>query len=477
MQFFIFFVLLPIVSICIPHNLIAQKLWTLEQCITHALENNIQIKQAELNRKLAESNLFQSIFQMMSPTLNADMSTAMNFGRFIDPTTNQFVNQQQTTYSTGLTARLTLFSGLSQWYGIQQNKMNLEASKSDMENTKNNVILTITRAFLQILLSKEEMNAAAAQLQLSQMQLNQAETLYQSGAVPLGNKLDAEAQLVRDSMNFIMARNMADLARLQLAIMLQLDPHEKFDVITPSVIPDNQPDFLQETAEQIFQTALSNQPSIKSAFFRERSARYRLGVARGLQFPTLTLFSNIRTNYSSGFEDYSFRTLPNEFDTLGYVGGQPITTPKRELISTPIPFTDQLTENLAKIVGISFNVPLLNGWQARNAIKTARLNLANAHLQLQQTENQLRQEVFTAFAEAHNAYQNYQAAQKNYEAFKKSLEYNEERHKAGTLNSLQYNTARTAFANAEIQLIRAKYDYVFKHKVLDFYKGNPIRLD
>jgi outer membrane protein len=455
----------------------AQQVWTLEQCLTHALEKNIQIKQAELNQKLSEANLFQNTFQMFSPSINADLSGAVNFGRFVDPTTNQFVNQQQTTYSGGISARLTLFSGLSQYYNMKQQKMGVEASKFETETTRNNVMLTITRAFLQILLSKEELKAVEMQMKLSAEQFKQAEILLDAGTVPLGNKLDAEAQLVRDSLNFMMAQNALGLAKLQLAIILQLNPDESFDVQTPALSAEDNPLFLNETAEQVYQTALTNQPSIKSAKYRAQSAKYRLSAARGLQSPTITAFSNLRTNYSTGFKDFSYQQSATEFDTVGYFGGLPITTPSLEIVSTPIPFSDQLTQNLAKIVGVSINIPILNGWQTRNSIKTAKLNWQNTQYQQMQAENQLKQDVYTSFADAKNSFQSYHSTKKSVEAFRKSLEYNEERYNVGALNSLQYNTARTNFANAEIQHIRAKYDYIFKLKVLDFYKGNAITLN
>jgi len=455
----------------------AQQVWTLEQCLTHALEKNIQIKQAELNQQLTEANLFQKKFQMMSPSLNGDLSGAANFGRFIDPTTNLYENQQQTTYSGGISARLTLFSGLSQVYDSRQQKMSAEAAKFDTEDTRNTVMLTITRAYLQILLSKEELKAAEMQMKLSGEQFKQAETLLDAGAVPLGNKLDAEAQLVRDSMNFTMAQNALELAKLQLAILLQLNPDESFDVVTPALLPDENPLFLNETAEQVYQIALNNQPSIKSAKFKEQSAKYRMTAAKGLQSPIVTAFFNMRTNYSTGFKEYSYERSSTEFDTLGSVGGLPITTPKTEIITKDIPFFDQLSNNRSQVVGVSMSIPILNGWQTRTTIKTAKLNWMNTQYQRMQTENQLKQDVYTSFADAKNSYQSYFSTKKSLEAFRKSLEYNEERYNVGALNSLQYNTARTNFANAEVQHIRAKYDYIFKLKVLDFYKGNAITLN
>jgi outer membrane protein len=202
-----------------------------------------------------------------------------------------------------------------------------------------------------------------------------------------------------------------------------------------------------------------------------------LSAARGLQSPSIIAYSNLRTNYSTGFKNYSYQRSTTEFDTLGTIGGLPITTPKTEIISTPISFGDQLTQNLAKIVGITMSIPILNGWQTRTSIKTAKLNWLNTQYQYQQAENQLKQDVYTSFADARNSFQSYHATKKSLNAFQKSLEYNEERYNVGALNTLQYNTARTNYANAQIQHIRAKYDYIFKTKVLDFYKGNAITLN
>lgn len=452
------------------------EVWTLEQCLQRAIDQNIQIKQAELQQKLATSNLLQSNMQMFTPRINADISGAANFGRFVDPTTNQFVNQQQTTYSGGLTAQLTLFSGLSQWYNTKQNKMSVEAAKFESENVRNNVLLNITRAFLQILLSKEELKAAQQQLDISLQQVKQSQILFETGNVPKGNVLDAEAQLARDSLTFIATNNALNIAKLTLAILIQTEPTEDFDVQAPEFIVPAENIFESETATQIYTAALQNQPSIKSASFRTMSAQYQLSAARGLQYPTLTLFSNLRTNYSSGFKNFATQQVPGQFDTLGFYLGAPITTPKFEITSTPIPFGTQVEQNLAKIVGVSFNVPILNGWQTRTSIKNAKLNYQNAQLNKLQAENTLKQDVYTAYADAKNAYQTYLSNNKSVIAFEKSLEYNKERYEVGALNALQYNTARNSYATATIQQIRSKYDYIFKLKVLDFYKGIPISL-
>jgi outer membrane protein len=451
--------------------------WTLEQCLLYAAEKNLQIKQADLSEQLAKSNEFQSLMQLLTPRLNADGSLSQNYGRSVDPTTYSFVNQKILTNSLSLTGSVTLFSGLSQIYNLKQNKMNVEASEADKKNTLNNVALTITRAYLQVLLSKEQLKASQAQLKLSEEQFKQAKILVEVGNVPLGNQLDAEAQLAQDTLNYLVALNTVTVAKLTLSILLQLEPQTDFDVEAPVFSLSDNPDVLNETAESVYASAMQTQPMIKSAFFRLQSARYRMMAAKGFQSPTINAFVNSRTNYSSGFKEFTSQTIPNEFDTIGFFSGFPITTQKRIVATNDIAYYDQLTQNISNTIGVSINIPILNGWQTRNAIKAAKINYQSASLQQLQTENQLKQDVYTAYYEAQNALQTYEAAQKSLNAFKKSLEYNEERYKIGALNSLQFNTVRTSYANAEIQEIRARYDYVFKLKVLDFYKGNPLTLN
>jgi outer membrane protein len=451
--------------------------WTLEQCLLYAAEKNLQIKQADLSEQLAKSNEFQSLMQLLTPRLNADGSLSQNYGRSVDPTTYSFVNQKILTNSLSLTGSVTLFSGLSQIYNLKQNKMNVEASEADKKNTLNNVALTITRAYLQVLLSKEQLKASQAQLKLSEEQFKQAKILVEVGNVPLGNQLDAEAQLAQDTLNYLVALNTVTVAKLTLSILLQLEPQTDFDVEAPVFSLSDNPDVLNETAESVYASAMQTQPMIKSAFFRLQSARYRMMAAKGFQSPTINAFVNSRTNYSSGFKEFTSQTIPNEFDTIGFFSGFPITTQKRIVATNDIAYYDQLTQNISNTIGVSINIPILNGWQTRNAIKAAKINYQSASLQQLQTENQLKQDVYTAYYEAQNALQTYEAAQKSLNAFKKSLEYNEERYKIGALNSLQFNTVRTNYANAEIQEIRARYDYVFKLKVLDFYKGNPLTLN
>ncbi len=463
--------------LCLFHVVDAQELWTLERCLKHAAENNLQIQQAYLNQKLSENNLVQSWVAMTLPTTNADANAALNYGRFVDPTTNFFVEQQIKTNSMGLSGRLTLFNGLTQINSVRQNKMSLEANKFALEDTRNNVMLTITRAFLQLLLSKEELKASEGQLKISLEQSEQAQKLLDAGNVPLGNLLDAQAQVARDSMSFIMAQSAVEVSRLTLAILLQLEP-EGFDVQPPAILLQEAPDFLNENAQDIFQQALNTQPSMKSAFFNTRSARYRMSAAKGLQYPILSVFYSLRTNYSSGFQTISGIQPTGRLDTIGFLPDlTPVLAPEIAFSREDIPYANQLQQNLAKAFGLSLSVPILNGWQARNAIANSKINYLNAQINEKQTSDRLKQDVYTAHADAKNAHQTFVSARKSKEAFQKSLEYSEGRYDAGVLNSLQYNMARTNYSVAEIQFIRSKYDYIFKMQVLEFYKGNPISLD
>lgn len=454
------------------------EVWTLERCLLYALENNIQIRQASFNEQVAKSNEWQSLLQMVLPRVSGDINLSQNFGRSIDPTINQFVTQRITANSLSGNIGLTLFNGLSQWYNIKQNKMTYAASEADKANANDNVALTVTRSFLQVLLSKEQLKSSEAQLALSNNQLAQAISLVETGNAPLGNQLDADAQLAQDSVNYLIAFNGLRVAKLSLQVLLQLEPEESFDVEAPLMKVDLNPSVLNETPEIVYQTALENQHNIQAAKYRIESARYRMKSAKGLQYPVLTGFFNMRANYSTGFKNFSTIENPNRTDTLGFIGGNiPITIPSRTVLSENINYFDQLDQNLSKTVGISLNIPILNGWQARNAIKISKINYQIVMLQHEQATNQLKQDVYTAFYDAQNAMQTYLAAQKSIAASQKALEYNQDRYELGAINALQYNISRTNFANAEIQAIRSKYDYVFKLKVLDFYKGNPIQLN
>jgi outer membrane protein len=429
--------------------LAAQETWDLEKCINHAVNNNLQIKLQEISEQLSSYQLSQSKAGMY-PSLNGSASYGINFGRSTDPTSNQFVNQQIQTSGFSLNSTVVLFSGLSQLNTVQQNKFNLLASQFLTEETKNSVMLNVTAGFLQVLMSRENIKSQEVQISISLEQLNRSQQLVDAGVVPEGNLLNVKAQLANDSLNYINAINTYDLAVLTLKLLLQVDPSTEIefgqgDISTDQLLPD-----LLSGAENVYNTALSNQPQIKRVEFSLKAAEKGLLANKGLRSPTISLAGNVRTNFSS-------------YELPPFIIKDPYFT--------------QLNNNLSQTIGISMNIPIFNGLSTHYSIKNSHLQLERSKYLQQQVKDQLKQDVYRAYTDAKSAAKRYEASGKNVQALETAFGYTQSMFDLGAVNALDYSTAKANLAQAQVTFITAKYDYIFKVKVLDFYQGKPIKLD
>lgn len=427
----------------------AQETWDLEQCINHAVNNNLQVKLQEITEQLTAYQLSQSKANMY-PTLNGTASYGVNFGRSTDPTTNQFVTQRIQTSGFSLNSSLILFSGLTQLNTIQQNKYSLLASQFQTEEVKNNVMLSVTAGFLQVLMSRENIKSQQEQINLSLEQLNRSQNLVDAGVVPEGNLLNVKAQLANDSLNLINAENNYDLAVLALKLMLQIDPAANIefgqgDISLSSLSPD-----LLAGPEAVFNTAVGNQPQIKRMEFTVLAAEKGLMATKGLRSPTLALSGNIRTNYSS-------------YELPPFVIREPFFT--------------QMNNNLSQTIGISLSIPIFNGLSTHYSIKNSQLQLERSKYLQQQVQDQLKQDVYQAYTDAKAAAKRYDATGKNVQALETAFGYTQSMFDLGAVNALDYSTAKANLALAQVTNITAKYDFIFKVKVLDFYQGKPIKLE
>ncbi len=429
--------------------LAAQEVWDLEKSINHAIANNLQIKLQVVAEQLTAYQLSQSKAGLY-PTLNGTSSYAINFGRSADPTTNQFVNQRIQTSSFSLSSQVILFSGLRQLNTIQQNKYTLLASQFQTEETKNNVMLNVTAGFLQVLMARENIRSQQEQIGISLEQFNRTTQLVDAGVVPEGNLLNIKAQLANDSLNLINAQNNYDLALLTMKLMLQLDPaadvdFSQGDIDISQLIVD-----LAIGPEAIYNTATGNQPQIKRMEYTVMAAEKGLKATQGLHSPTLALSGNVRTNYSS-------------YELPPFVIKEP--------------YFNQLSNNLSQTIGINLSIPIFNGLSTHYSIKSSRLQLERSIYMEQQVKDQLKQDVYQAYTDAAAAGKRYDAAGKNVEALETAFGYTQSMFDLGAVNSLDFSTAKANLAQAQITFINAKYDYIFKVKVLDFYQGKPIKLE
>lgn len=424
----------------------AQQPWTLEECIEHAWENNLRLQQQRLTVDLARENLNQSRANQL-PNLNGSASHVYSFGRTIDPFTNDFATERVQSNNFSLSSGMNLFSGFQVQNTIKQNRLELEASHLDLEKSYNDVALMVASAYLQVLFSSELVDIAVNQIEISKQQVDRTGKLVEAGALPQGALLTIQAQLATEELQLVNAQNQLDLAYLNLSQILFLAPDQPFSIAFPAadIEPDQEPD---QSPMQVFQTAVLQQPEVRSSEIRIGSAERGLSIARGARSPMLRLSGSYGTGYSEASLGM-FRTKP---------------------------FADQLKDNLNRSLGLFLSIPVFNNSQARTNISRSKINLENAQLQNQIVREQLFQTIQQAHADAGAALKRYQATEKNLTALEESFRYTEQRFNVGMVNSVEYNDGKNRLAAAQSELLQSKYEYIFRMKILDFYQGKPLSL-
>ena len=425
-----------------------QKEWTLEECISHALQNNIQIKQQEIMTDYQASTLEQSKLNLL-PTLNGSASHNYAFGRALDETTYEFTNNV-TVQSNNFNAysNMTLFNGLVNYNTIRKNKYQLLASEQDLEKFRDDISLNIALAYLQILLNHELVNATTAQTELTKQQIDRTRKMVDAGSLARGNLLEIEAQAANEELQLVTMQNQLTLSYLTLAQMLELQSTEGFSVSIPAITID--PVSVNGDPAGIYAVAEKTRPEILSAEYQLKGAEYDLAIAKGNRSPRLSFGASVGTAYSD-----------NRIN--------PVTLDKYS-------FSSQLNDNLNYGVGFSLNIPLFNGWQVNTGIKNSRLGIENSKYTLENTKKQLYKNIQQAFTDATGALNKYYASVKAVTSMEEAYRYAEQKFNIGMVTAVEYNQSKTQLLNAQSKMAQAKYEYVFKTKVLDFYRGIPLTL-
>jgi outer membrane protein len=455
----------------------AQETWSLQRCIEYAKENSLNMRQAEYAIQGADLNKKQAQFSRL-PNIDGTFNGGIQFGRTIDPTTNSFRNQEIGFNSYSVNGSLTLFSGNQIHHTIQQSKLDLEAARLDGDATFNNMALGIATAYLQVLLSEEQLENARQQVRLTQDQLDQTDKLIDAGVVPANDRLDLLAQLALNEQSVIQAQNAVEINYLSLKQMLEVDPSFDMKVERPEVLipADLNPDNLQ--VNQVYSSALGTQPQIRAGQTRLLSAEKGVDVARSSYWPTVTLFGSLTTNWSSvgqkqdGFVD--FVPVPVQFpdgtEQLIQLGlGSPLFVDAN--------YSEQFAENLGQSFGVNVRVPIYNNSRNKIATDRAKLNVLSTKVSNDQIRQQLKADVQRAVADAKAAQKSFEAAQKSQVAAAMAFDNAKRRYELGAINTLEYTTAKTNLEIAEVEVIRSKYQYVFNLKIVDFYLGKELTLD
>ncbi len=456
-------------------TLFSQEKWSLEKCIRYAQENSLTVKQNLITISNAELTLQQNKY-LRHPIANANASYGVNLGRSIDPTSNSFETSTSQYNRFGVDGSYVIYDGKRTKNSITQSEYNLEAAKLDNQQALEDIALLVAQNYLNILFSEEQLNVAKRRISQSKDQLSQTDKLINAGSLPRANRYDILAQIALDEQNMVAALNSVELSYLTLKQTLLLEPDYDLVIERPNIeIPSDDLDAL--ILNEIYKNSIARQPSLKAGLLREKSATLGIDIAKAGKLPRLSAFANLGTNYSSlarvidGF-DVALRTTDVIFM------GNPVTFQSE--IDVPVyknnPYFNQLNENLGGTIGLSFSMPLYDQRQTQINMERAKLNITTAQLQNKQIEQQLKSDINNAVANAKAAKLQLQAAQKSLEAAQISYQNIEKRYKLGAINTLEYTTAQNNVSNAESEVIRSKYDYIFKLKIVDFYQGKPIQL-
>ncbi len=423
-------------------NLFAQqKKWTLQECVEYALENNISIKQSELDIDNAELNKTDAIGNLI-PSLNGSVQYSRNTGASINPVTNQFENEVFSSYTGGINSSLTLFDGLRNIRQLQRSKLTILASQYQMEQMENDIALMVANAYLDVLLNKANLQSLQTQNQLTLEQLERTQELVDAGTLPQGDILEIRANNAQDQQQIVQAKNNIQIALINLAQLLLIKDYENFNIVDEGyeIISTS---LAEKPVGEIINKAQETRPEVKIAEKSVELAEKDLQIARGSYYPTLSAFFNYNTRYSDN----------DVFDR---------------------DFMKQIYQNDGTSYGLRLNIPILNGLSSRTNVKRNKINLQRTEYQLEQAKLDLESNVYQAYVDAKGSAEAYEAALQALTSQEKAFEYATERFEVGLTNSFDYSQSKQRYDNAKINVNQAKYDYIFKLKVLELYFGvNP----
>ena len=458
-------------------NMVDKKLWSLKDCVDYALANNLNVHRSEFNVESIRLNYTQSRLSSL-PSANASGAIGYNWGRGIDPVTNQFISSQRNNFvSLGVNGSVTLFNGFRIRNSIRQTQKDHQASGFDLEKSKNDVTLEIINLFINVLFNKELDQNARLQLNSSQEQLDRTKKQVSAGALSRSFELNAEAQVATNELNVVNTENQLALSLLQLQQALQLPVTDDFDVITPEIEADIL--LLEQSREEIFGISSEILPEMKSAKLKVESSYYAVKASRGNLYPRLSLNGSINSNYSSASKTRFVKDggFTQDSNSGLFVSGS--NTPVYMLRPTGsfqdvYLFNDQIGDNLYKSLNIQLVIPLFNGYANRLNMRRSMIANEQAKINLKETTNLVRQNVELAFNNAKASYKTFHSAQKQVAALEEAFRMINQRYEIGAASFVEYQVAENDYFRALSDLARARFDYIFKKKILDFYQGNPI---
>lgn len=457
---------------------IAQQPWDLQKCVDYALANNISVRQADLQSRFSALALLQGKAAQL-PTLNFNGSASYRFGLSENPTTGILENNKFFNVGMQMQSQVTLFNWFAVRNNIEASRLTLEADKEQTKKVQNDVALNVAVAYLQILLAHEQVNVAEIQVKQTSAQLESTRKQVDAGKLPELNAAQLESQLANDSSALITAQASAQQFILQLKALLNLDAGSPFAVVTPPVAQIPVKPLAELEPEAVYASALANLPQQKVNQLRIQSAEQSVKVARAGLLPTIAAFGSLSTNYVNLKRAITAVGPKGPTGATVTVGGTDysVDAPRTVIIGEEVtPLGRQFRTNFGQNIGIGLSVPILNGRQSRTAWERSKLTLQNLQLTKEQGDMQLKQDIYKAHVDATAAIQKFYANQKATATAQKAYDFAQKRYEQGLLSTYDLLNSQNALLTAKTQLLYAQFDYVFKMKLLEFYRGQGLSL-
>lgn len=445
------------------------KKYSLEDCIQVALDNNLNLKSAKIRKTTADVNFSQSKSDLL-PTVNGNFNAGVNNGRSIDPFTNDFINQRLTFSSANLNVNAVIFNGFRLLNNFKQQKLNAKAADMEVEQEKQDLVLSVTLAYLQVLNSRDILVLSEQRLEATTEQLKVQKRMFEEGQNNPADYSDLLGQKAADETSVLSSQIALNNAKLELTQLLNLDGDIQIDE-SAMLLDLSKYGF---SSDQVYQDALESLATFKARELRVEAAQKGINVARAQYIPEISVFGQLNTNYSSAAQTFSeVGSSIIETGAFVTVNNQnfSVFTEQTQFQAQQIDYFDQFENNLNSVIGISMRIPLFNGFQAKNNVALQKAQKEESLVEMERTQLQIKNAIKQVHFDMEAAYSRYQSFQNQVEAFEKSYEVNETRFLNGVSNFLQYITSKNNLENAKLNRSNAKYAYLLRVKVLEYYRG------
>lgn len=460
--------------------------WDLKRCVEYGMNNNISVRQAKIQADQSEINYQQSNLQRI-PSLSYGLTHGFSFGRTLDRTTNVYTSRSAMFQQMSISSNVLLFNFNSLKNTEAANKFSMEADRAAVDKARNDIGLNIAQQYLRALLSYEQVEIARIVLDQTKAQYTNTRKLVDAGSLPELNAAELEATVARDSATVVQAISQAELDKLALKALLNLPADQDFELVIPQVDKIPVDDLLSIQPEDVYQLALSSQPQIRLNDLRRSASEKSLLAAKGQMKPTITAFGQLASNFNQFLMKPNGVSINGESMTGSYIKQGitqiPVYAPNVEVNFVDRKFGEfwsgygqQLRDQFGQGVGLSISVPIFNGAQAKSNVKRAMLDVKRSDLNIERDKLQLKQDVYTAYYSASGAFQTFVAREKAMTTAQRSFDLANRRYELGVMQTIEWLTNQNNLTRAKIDKALAQYEYIFRMKVLEFYKGQGLRL-